>query len=265
MTEQADRIGARLRIAREQSGKPLRQIADTTKLTVRTLEALEAEKITQLPGGIYRRAIVRAYAREIGLDPEVTLRAFLDQHPDDLPALPPLPTRKPTSYDLPPEPAPVKESPRAWHAIITVIGAIVPIAAGVLYFAIGVRGADTPSHVADVIAPRAADVWRPAIVPAAGFSDVSPSRGRPVSVLITVSSQTDLQIVADGREVVSRRVRPGERVQLDLGEDVVMSGDNAGAVHFSINGRAGRTLGPAGAPLNVRIGRDDYDTWLVQP
>ena len=86
-----------------------------------------------------------------------------------------------------------------------------------------------------------------------------------MSVLITVTAQTDLQVVADGREVVARRVRPGERVKLDLSHDVVLSGDNAGAVHFSINGRVGRRLGAAGAPLKVRIGRDDYDEWLVQP
>jgi cytoskeletal protein RodZ len=38
MTEQAsESIGARLRSAREQSGKTLRQIADATKFGVRTL------------------------------------------------------------------------------------------------------------------------------------------------------------------------------------------------------------------------------------
>ena len=233
-----ERIGARLRSAREQSGKSLRQIADATKLAVRTLDALELEKIGQLPGGIYRRAIVRAYAREIGLDPEAILRTFLEQHPDDLPALPPPVTRKPTSYDLPPEPVVTEAPRRSWHVLLSVLGAIIPIAAGIFYFAIGVRGADDSQPVADLSAPR---------------------------VLITVTSHTELQVVADGREVVSRRVRPGERLQLDLSRDVVLSGDNAGAVHFSINGRAGRTLGAAGAPLNVRIGRDDYDAWLIQP
>ena len=57
-------IGTRLRVAREQSGLSLRQIADATKLSVRALDALERERIAQLPGGIYRRAIVRAYARK---------------------------------------------------------------------------------------------------------------------------------------------------------------------------------------------------------
>ena len=126
MTEQSgERIGVRLQHAREQSGKSLHEIANATKLTVRTLTALELERIEQLPGGIYRRAIVRAYAREVGLNPEIILRAFLAQHPDDLPPLAPLPTRKPTSYDLPPEPAPAKRTPRPIHAMVSVVGAII--------------------------------------------------------------------------------------------------------------------------------------------
>jgi cytoskeletal protein RodZ len=64
----------------------LRDIAETTKLSVSNLHALENNRITQLPGGIYRRAIVRAYAGHVGLDPETTLRAFLMQYPDDVPS-----------------------------------------------------------------------------------------------------------------------------------------------------------------------------------
>jgi transcriptional regulator with XRE-family HTH domain len=266
MTDPAgERIGARLRSAREQSGKTLRQIADATKLTVRTLDALESEKVEQLPGGIYRRAIVRAYAREVGLDAEVIVRAFLDQHPDDLPALPPVVTRKLTSYELPPEPREKPAPRKLWHAVLSVFGATIPVIAGIVYFTVSVRDADRPRPIAIINDARATDVWEPSVVPAAGFSEAPPAYGHPMSVLITVTSQTDLQVVADGREVVSRRVRPGERVRLDLSHDVVLSGDNAGAVHFSINGRAGRRLGVAGAPLNVRIGREDYDEWLVQP
>lgn len=265
MTQAETSIGARLRAAREQSGKSLRQIADATKLTVRVLEALEADRVSQLPGGIYRRAIVRAHAREIGLNPEVMLRAFLVQHPDDLPALPPLATRKPTSYDLPPEPESKEERARVVPSALSVIGALVPISAGVFYFTVGVSRADTPHHVADLTPPRASAVWEPEIVPAAGFTEAAPIFERPVSMSITVSSHCALQVIADGREVLARQLAPGEIMQFDLGQEIVLAGDNAGAVHFSINGRAGRNLGAAGSPLNVRIGRDDYPTWLAQP
>jgi cytoskeleton protein RodZ len=85
MTDEQTVFGAGLRVAREARGVSLRRIADATKLSVRTLEALERGQLERLPGGIYRRNIVRSYAREIGLDPEATLREFLTRHPDDLP------------------------------------------------------------------------------------------------------------------------------------------------------------------------------------
>ena len=59
----------------------LRQIAQTTKLSVSALEALERNDISRLPGGIFSRAFVRSYAAEIGVDPEDTVRDFLVQFP----------------------------------------------------------------------------------------------------------------------------------------------------------------------------------------
>ncbi len=105
-------LGASLRRAREQSGVTLREIADATKLSVRALNALECDRVDQLPGGIYRRAIVRSYASKVGLDPEKTLRAFLVLYPDDVPSMAQL---------LPP---PSRHSPsrRALHAIVSVLG-----------------------------------------------------------------------------------------------------------------------------------------------
>ena len=258
-------IGTRLRVAREQSGLSLRQIADATKLTVRALDGLERERIAHLPGGIYRRAIVRAYAKEVGLDPEVMLRLFLDQYPDDLPAPPALPAKSAYNYDTLPPADERKRKPRVLQMVLSVFGALVPISAGVFYFSIGVGGADAPRHVADVTPARAADVWQPEIVPARDVRDVLPAHGRPVAVMITVTSRCDLQVIADGRQVLARKVKAGELLQLDLGSEVVLSGDDAGAVHFSINGRAGRRLGAAGSPLNVRIGREDYDSFLISP
>ena len=85
MGESSDDIGLTLRTQREAAGRTLRDVADATKLGVRTLEALERNQIERLPPGIFRRSVVRSYAREIGLDPEETLQAFLARHPDNLP------------------------------------------------------------------------------------------------------------------------------------------------------------------------------------
>jgi cytoskeletal protein RodZ len=76
-------FGTRMRLAREQRGVSLRQIAEATKISVSALEALERNDISRLPGGIFSRAFVRSYAAEIGVDPEQTVREFLSQFPHE--------------------------------------------------------------------------------------------------------------------------------------------------------------------------------------
>ena len=243
-------LGAQLRRAREQSGMTLRHIADATKLSVSSLMALETNRIKQLPGGIYRRAIVRAYASHVGLDPEKTLRAFLEQHPDDVP----------TMAQLVP-PAPVRAGRGMLHALISVLSALIPVFAGVFYFTSSARGSDAP-QVVSVMAER--DTETPAfgtIVPAS----VVHREPAAVSMMVSVSSSTRLQIVADGHQVLARQLQAGDVLKLDLSDDVVLVGDDAGAVHFSINGRAGLALGDSGTPLTARISRDDYQDWLIKP
>lgn len=257
MTEPASHdIGAGLRLAREQSGLSLRQIADATKLSVRSLDALERNRIAQLPGGIYRRAIVRAYASEIGLDPETTLRTFLAQYPDDVPSL--------ARSSM----APAVPERTVLRAAIRLLGALIPILAGVLYVASMARHSELPRPSGDVRSALPADAsnrQNTAVAVATRGSAGDVYEGGVVSMMISVSSPTELEVIADGREVIARRLEAGELVRVGLDADIVLRGDNAGAVHFSINGRAGRMLGAAGAPLNVRIMRNDYQDWLVQP
>lgn len=74
-----DDFGGNLRQARERRGISLRQIATNTKISVAVLEALERNDTSKLPGAIFSRGFVRSYAIEVGLDPEVTVRKFLEQ------------------------------------------------------------------------------------------------------------------------------------------------------------------------------------------
>lgn len=74
-------FGPRMRRLREQRGVALRDIAETTKISVTALEALERNDISRLPGGIFSRGFVRAYAEQIGADPEATVREFIERFP----------------------------------------------------------------------------------------------------------------------------------------------------------------------------------------
>jgi cytoskeletal protein RodZ len=70
-------FGDELRRAREARKITLQEIAATTKISCRALQALEEEHFDQLPGGIFNKGFVRAYARYVGLDEEKTLAAYV--------------------------------------------------------------------------------------------------------------------------------------------------------------------------------------------
>lgn len=240
-------LGAWLRDSRERSGLSLRQIADTTKFSVPTLDALERNRVDLLPEGIYRRAIVRSYAAEVGLDPEKTLQAFLAAFPQDPATFP---------HAIAPE-AP-RGAGRVLRALLGAGAAILPVLAVVCYFTLIAGGAPA-------LAPERARRVVPAnVAVAATRPDALPSAGA-ISMMISISSACRLQIVADGAEVLARGVDAGEVIQLTIDSEAVLLGNDAGAVHFSINGRAGRTLGDSRVPLEARISRYDYDRWLIQP
>jgi len=70
-------FGDRLKKQREQKSISLDDIALSTKIGTRMLRALEEEKFEQLPGGIFNKGFVRAYARHVGLDEEQTLSEYM--------------------------------------------------------------------------------------------------------------------------------------------------------------------------------------------
>src|SRR6187549_3561246 len=86
-------FGGMLRQAREGRGISLRQIAASTKISVAALEALERNDVSKLPGGIFSRSFVKGYASEVGLDPDETVREFLERFGSEPPPPPPVVTQ----------------------------------------------------------------------------------------------------------------------------------------------------------------------------
>jgi cytoskeleton protein RodZ len=64
----AESIGEKLRLARETRGIALRDISEQTRISMRYLEAIEADDYRRLPGGIFNRSFIRAYAKFVGYD-----------------------------------------------------------------------------------------------------------------------------------------------------------------------------------------------------
>lgn len=70
-------FGERLQRERELRGISLEEIAEATKIGTRSLRALEQQDFDQLPGGIFNKGFVRAYARYLGLDEEQAVADYL--------------------------------------------------------------------------------------------------------------------------------------------------------------------------------------------
>ena len=244
---------SRLRLAREQKGLSHRQVAEATKLSVRAIELLEKDSLSGLPEGIYRRSIVKAVAKEVGLNPDQLLAEFTALHPDDLPTPPSVVLAEP-------------KKTTSFNKMLTLVSAALPMFAGILYFGLPMTRAmvtDSPRQTAQ---ERRIEAARAEIVPVGGFKETPVAAPRPVPVVVTltISSRCQLRVVADGNEIVGRTMEQGETLPIELGDELLLLGDNASAVQFSINGQAGRLLGEPGDVLSARIGRDDYQDFLVR-
>ncbi len=58
-------LGEQLRRAREARGVTLREVSEQTRITMRHLEAIEADDIKALPGGIFNKSFIKSYARYV--------------------------------------------------------------------------------------------------------------------------------------------------------------------------------------------------------
>ncbi len=75
-------FGDHLRREREMRGISLDEIATATKISSRNLRALEEEKFNQLPGGIFNKGFVRAYAKFLGIDEDQMVAEYVTASQD---------------------------------------------------------------------------------------------------------------------------------------------------------------------------------------
>lgn len=90
--ERVGKFGEKLQREREMRGISLEEIAGATKIGTRALRALEEEQFEKLPGGIFNKGFVRAYARYLGIDEEQAVADYMAAcgEPDAEPVLPAL-------------------------------------------------------------------------------------------------------------------------------------------------------------------------------
>lgn len=70
-------FGEEIRRERELREITLREISEATKISMRYLDALERNDFRHLPGGVFNKGFVRAYAQFIGADAEALVNSYL--------------------------------------------------------------------------------------------------------------------------------------------------------------------------------------------
>lgn len=70
-------FGQKFRKARENKRISLDDVSKVTKISSRMLQAIEEEDFDQLPGGIFNKGFIRAYARHLGLNDEEAVTGYL--------------------------------------------------------------------------------------------------------------------------------------------------------------------------------------------
>src|SRR5690606_23895750 len=145
------------------------------------------------------------------------------------------------------QPVPVQVSPaNGWRKLLAVLGAVIPLLAGVAYFS---WAGPAPRPEGPPAVTQQGLLASTAVLPVGGFEDFTGPLTRPVVMVLTGTDRCQLRISVDGEPFMARVVDAGERIHLEVREYVEFSGNDAGAVQFSINGQAGRLLGQSGERL----------------
>jgi len=262
-------LGRKLREARERRGMTLRQVAEATRISVRALESLERNDIARLPGGIFSRAFVRAYAVEVGLAREETVQEFIAQFPDESVTAGHPTAKAHEDFEA------VEGNRRAATTFLRLIALSIPIGAVLLYFATAGRRVPPPATDAPLAAapstlpapapapeaPSSPALATPAATPAVTSADASPR----LAVTLSVSRACWISARADGVNVIQRTLRAGERQTIDVSQELVLTAGDAAAVTLTLNGAEAKPLGKSGEVVTARMSPANFRGYLPNP
>lgn len=216
-------FGETLRRERELRGVSLREIADATKISVRFLQALEQDRLDVLPGGVFRRAFVKQYAKHLGLDAERLVAEFVYAHGEKAPDQPEPRKRR-------------NGSNPGTLFLIVVFGTAAVLSLW--------KAAPRQAVVQPGVAPVARAERPQELTPAAE----KPAAAAPSGLALTLQAHQTcwVEVRVDGQPMLNRVLEQGQSESLFAHAEIVLSVGNAGGVSFTVNDLPGLPLGKSG-------------------
>jgi cytoskeleton protein RodZ len=288
-------FGVRLKQEREQRGITLEEISSSTKIGTRMLVALEQDHFDQLPGGIFNKGFIRAYARCLGLDEDQAIADYLvasgnlsaekekDKDKDK--------KSDSSSFEFQDE-AEHQQSTLPWGtlAILLLLVALAFAAWGfysrqsrknsrtaTVPTRASVSASDTQARAPAPITPSAEikTQFAPVTKPVSGDPNaVAPTPAgpnpsavpKPLSLRIILHADSWLSITSDGHQVLqgSSFSAPTEKT-IHATKEVVVKAGNVGALYFEFNGKRLPPQGPDGEVKTLTFDADGLRPSAPQP
>lgn len=245
-------FGERMRRERELRGVKLEEIAESTKIGKRNLVALEEEAFDQLPGGIFNKGFVRAYAKFLGLDEEQAVNDFLAAY-----ASTDQPTLQLQSALLKPAVMPSDEAVRKKDLRWAVAALVVLIAALAIWLYVTRPGAhkpraDSAPQAVTVPEPKAAEPKPQAPPPASNHAAAAPAQlavqeaspqSAPLVLSVHATADSWISVIGDGAPLGEFQMHSGESHRFQAEKSLTLKAGNAGAIDLSLNGKRQPKLG----------------------
>lgn len=251
----ASSFGEQLRRAREARGIPLREISEQTRISIRYLEGIEANDYKQLPGGIFNRSFIKAYARYIGFPEKEALEAYTrtareqGELPDESG-----PIQQPSRVYLNEQPG---RSPLTTWLLTVMVLAI--LALGVYAALRGYQrrtgGANEVSSAPAVNAPPVVAPPEPSPSPTAGLKVEVSALKEDVWLRVRRDQEPSVEVTVGAN--TTEEFAPAERLTLQY------SKSRAKSLQVKINGRAAVVPAESKGPLaEMVIERGNYESVL---
>ncbi len=236
MSTESGSFGDWLRRQREVREIGIRDIADRTKISLRYLEAMEADRFDLLPAPVFAKGFLREYARYVGLSPDDVVNHYLSvHHPEELAPPGEDPKIRPRTKPGDVTPSPVRRN-WSWSLLLALAGLLLLLLVGL--FAYLSDRHHEEKKAANARQPAAAGPAVPVAalpaVPAPAPQAAPPAS--PIEVSLDFSKECWVDAVIDGKNHRSEIRVQGEALQLEAQKSIVLTLGNAGAVEVQVNG-----------------------------
>jgi cytoskeleton protein RodZ len=246
-------FGAQLKREREQRKISLDDISVSTKIGTRFLRAIEDDQFDQLPGGIFNKGFVRAYARHVGLDEEQAIADYLEatgaQPPD---------TKPETSTAEPPPQEENATAARVPWGILAIVLLVAALSLAILNFYSRGKPAGVVREVpAHSMQPSASPLSQPApVAPTASNAQVEspppekqispatsapPENTKPVAgtfvVLLKAHDDSWISGTVDGTQLSDQLMTASSEKSVSAHQSLTLKAGNIGALDIYFNGQ----------------------------